>query len=77
MDGAVKVCPITCKDAEMLKQICAVIDCSKDESMHLCPRECGEEYEKFHKDHDHKDEDEKGEIYDTEKNTILNILKYA
>ena len=45
--------------------------------MHLCPRECGEEYEKFHKDHDHKDEDEKGEIYDTEKNTILNILKYA
>ena len=56
----------------MLKQICAVIDCSKDESMHLCPRECGEEYEKFHRDHDH--EDEEGEIYDSEKNTILNIL---
>ena len=75
MDGAVKVCPVTCKDAEMLKEICAVIDCSKDESMHRCPRKCGEEYEKFHHHHDHEDVEEEGKIYYIKKSTILKHLK--
>ena len=59
----------------MLKQICAVIDCSTDGGMHLCPRKCGEEYEKFHHDHDHEDEEEEGRFIDIEKSKILKHLE--
>ena len=41
----------------MLRQVCEVIDCSKHESLHLCPKQCG--VENGH-DHHHEEENESG-----------------